>query len=1272
MVCDIFLHRAKMMMRLVVLLLFEWLLALTPCGPSGAGASAEAGPRGFTEDPFLTDEIFREKVITKEVTNVIGGKAQIPCDLTAPFPTDSPHLILFYKDVFGTPIYSFDMRQGENGRHWRDNGTLGNRAYFKFYETGMFSETGAPMIHSYLGIEPLQVKDRGIFRCRVDFREAPTRNTRIKLNLIVPPSHPVIYSESGQRLVLATEHVREDSTAVLICETIGGDPLPRLSWWREKTIVDDVVEEVDAKIFKVRNTLRLPNLKRSDHGTTYTCKAFNTNLTDPVETSIKINMVFPPVRAKIVHEWDSFVAGQAYNVSCQVLGSRPPAMTSIFVGSSQLREVNYKINPMGNVTTTTVIFIPSREDQGKFLSCRAENMHLPNNAVEDQWRVQVHYPPNVSLLASSAFSAIPSLKNFPDSKDNTVQRGPEATLEIAKDGDLVQIQEGEAIRLKCLVEANPKASKIQWFHNGALMDPKSKSPIITTTTTTTTTPSIDSGPVSRGPGLDQITLKKVQSYHGGTYQCQASNPLGEGESNIIKLDVRSIPSCVRNSNRVSTSSGSSQSSLLSSSSSSSSSLSPMGDSVPQAMVISASLQERIELSCLMDANPRTDIEFRWTLNTSSDRVDIPRAQFSEHGLQSLLTYTAQTQMDFGTIMCLAKNEVGETVDNPCVYHIVPAGKPEKLKNCTTLNQTYESLTIVCQAGFSVGLEQSFILEVYEARSKTMTLNITTNKPAFHIRGLSAGTEYFVEIYAANSKGRSDKTLFETFTLQAAEKQLAATTTELVSNNPMRLLPIIGVLISIVLLLVLLAVIIALVMKNRTSNTGSTTSASNRLRRASSLSTDGASSMCTTNGTILATKTTTSTTHISFNQSLEDEVLIGDISRNGGVDSPDVIPQNAVFCRDSPSGSGGAGSHHGGCSNVPREHFHPESVNFHCYHNGCPEEQQHLLQQQFTQRPARVEYQPQYVELAFHSNKDGSNSNSGSIVGVSKGRRHPPTEIIHSPHGVNPNQTLYATIDHRNRRLGDDGAHLIHSPNCPVKGAKPFSNASSTMPRSLGMARVDVVPSPTSSSLRQGSVTPGGGTLKRVAFRDDVMISSPSSSSGTSTQATSSSVIPTSSSSSSRSSSALPRESSFSGQNARPLAGRVKQMVSGHQNNSPGYSSTTNCDETAYPENPGFSDAIPRSASNHSTNSSVTGGIPAILPGPPPGYESDQTRSSGPDPHQKLLTWYDQTGGKSNPGSNSRSACVTFDPSITEKHIQVQSHNDDKPLKRAVNDVESTL
>ena len=52
----------------------------------------------------------------------------------------------------------------------------------------------------------------------------------------------------------------------------------------------------------------------------------------------------PPVRAKIVREWSHFGVGQAYNVSCQVLGSRPPAATAIFVGSSQLREVNYRVS----------------------------------------------------------------------------------------------------------------------------------------------------------------------------------------------------------------------------------------------------------------------------------------------------------------------------------------------------------------------------------------------------------------------------------------------------------------------------------------------------------------------------------------------------------------------------------------------------------------------------------------------------------------------------------------------------------------------------------------------------------------------------------------------------------------------------------------------------------------------------------------------------------------------------------------------------------------
>ena len=76
------------------------------------------------------------------------------------------------------------MRQKEKGRHWKDNRTLGNRAFFSFKETGMKSETGAMQIASFLTIEDLRGEDNGFYRCRVDFKEAPTKNTKINLKLI--------------------------------------------------------------------------------------------------------------------------------------------------------------------------------------------------------------------------------------------------------------------------------------------------------------------------------------------------------------------------------------------------------------------------------------------------------------------------------------------------------------------------------------------------------------------------------------------------------------------------------------------------------------------------------------------------------------------------------------------------------------------------------------------------------------------------------------------------------------------------------------------------------------------------------------------------------------------------------------------------------------------------------------------------------------------------------------------------------------------------------
>jgi hypothetical protein len=43
------------------------------------------------------------------VTAIIGQDAEIPCELTPHTKTDNAYLVLWYKDIFGTPIYRYKL-----------------------------------------------------------------------------------------------------------------------------------------------------------------------------------------------------------------------------------------------------------------------------------------------------------------------------------------------------------------------------------------------------------------------------------------------------------------------------------------------------------------------------------------------------------------------------------------------------------------------------------------------------------------------------------------------------------------------------------------------------------------------------------------------------------------------------------------------------------------------------------------------------------------------------------------------------------------------------------------------------------------------------------------------------------------------------------------------------------------------------------------------------------------------------------------------------------
>lgn len=48
-------------------------------------------------------------------------------------------------------------------------------------------------------------------------------------------------------------------------------------------------------------------------------------------------------------------------------------------------------------------------------------------------------------------------------------------------------------------------------------------------------------------------------------------------------------------------------------------------------------------------------------------------------------------------MCWADNVVGQQKD-PCVFHLIAAGKPDAPYNCSLVNQTSESLEVDCSEG----------------------------------------------------------------------------------------------------------------------------------------------------------------------------------------------------------------------------------------------------------------------------------------------------------------------------------------------------------------------------------------------------------------------------------------------------------------------------------------------------------------------------------------------------------------------------------------------
>ncbi|KAI8129944.1 hypothetical protein FF38_11844 [Lucilia cuprina] len=434
----------------------------------------------YLEPDELIHELDRPVPLTS-VQGVLGRQAMLPCDITPMERDDAVYMVLWFREGDGEPIYNFDVRGRQFGqaRLWSSPLAFGQRAYF--------SVTSHP---AQLKIDNVRLEDEGVYRCRVDFRNSPTRNLKINLTVIVPPERPIIYKPNRHEKTSNVESFNEGTDIVLICEVSGGRPHPNVTWYLDNTVIDESFEHrPDGKTV---NHLSYPNIGRQHLNARLVCMASNTNLTPPNSKVVILDVNLKPIAVHIMTK-DRFVsADRTYDIECKSSGSKPQAVISWWKGNKQLKKLTKNFNEPDNQSLSILTFTPTREDDGKYLTCRAENQFIEGSAIEDKWRLVVHYQPTAHLKMGSSLN--------PD-----------------------DIKEGDDVYFECVIQSNPKPYKMSWFHNGKELHHNISAGIILS---------------------DQsLVLQSVSRASAGDYTCLAVNSEGKGTSNPVTLRIRYAPIC---------------------------------------------------------------------------------------------------------------------------------------------------------------------------------------------------------------------------------------------------------------------------------------------------------------------------------------------------------------------------------------------------------------------------------------------------------------------------------------------------------------------------------------------------------------------------------------------------------------------------------------------------------------------------------------------------------------------------------------------------------
>ncbi|XP_075733395.1 hemicentin-2 isoform X2 [Rhipicephalus microplus] len=695
-----------------------------------------------------------------------GGQVELPCNVLHARDAAtqaSPVRVEWHRrdDADTEPVYAVYFSGRANlmqGRH-QPRKDWSPRAYF--------AVLGSP---AALKIKALGLADAGVYTCRVTRSDGSIQASIVRLSVLGPLEPPVIRDESGNIVSETAGPYMEGDVATLVCQVkAAGRPAPQVRWLRRprRPLSDDDEEPVpgsavttvssalDDASVQVLSKLRQGPLSRTDLLIQLVCEVDN-GLAAPVRTTVRLDMLLAPLTVRILRaSGGALTAGLPVELVCEARGSRPPAQLTWWKRGVQLSQSFGHASADGNVSTSVVSFTPSADDHGQELRCVARNPALPPSA-----------PAPFDKWAMNVFYK------------------PNVTLRLGQPFRDLEIMEGGDVYLECHVNANPPSSEVHWSKDGV-------EDFATKTLNGSTLPDV----IISGRFL---ALQKARRNFSGRYACSATNSEGSALSNSLRLKVLHSPTCVEGA----------------------------------PIVYSASRHEAVRVTCRVAASPKS-VRFRWSFSSSTRRTELtdfvvlgpemepdgtPVLDGDSPTVVSVLEYTPQFQSDFGTLHCSASNSMGDQRE-PCTFHVVQAGPPEPLQNCSITNLTERSFSVECRevrssstpvvdgqppepaegssggASLVAAVQRPsllarpaenlvYVLEVYgppegsstqrgvsASQHQVLVRNVSGPEPRFRVGQLWPGTEFEARVFAANSKGRSRPFRLNACTLPPAEALL---------------------------------------------------------------------------------------------------------------------------------------------------------------------------------------------------------------------------------------------------------------------------------------------------------------------------------------------------------------------------------------------------------------------------------------------------------------------------------------------------------------------